>query len=109
MSIATIDLARAVRLGVSLMIACVPLLLPHMAAYAAEDNPPPSSIAIHARSFGEAVRRDARALGNDCRDGAHRAVAAAKTLGQEIATVAKHSASETRSALRGEKASTPAS
>jgi hypothetical protein len=108
MSTATIDVVRAVR-RVRLLIACGLLLTPHMAVYAADDEAHPSAISIRVRSFGEAVRRDARALGNDCREGAHRTAVAAKTWGQRMATVAKRSAAETRSAFRGEKANTPAS
>jgi hypothetical protein len=110
MTTATIDVARSVRHGgTSLLVVWGLLLTPYIASHAAEDEPHESAISTHARSFGAAVKRDTKAVGDDCKEGAHRVAVAAKAVGHEIAAAAKRGAAETRAAFRGEKAETPAS
>jgi hypothetical protein len=58
----------------------------------------------HADSFGEQVKRDAKAVGAACKEAAHRVGVAAKAVAHEIATAAKRGAAETRTAMRGENA-----
>ena len=86
-----------------LAVASTLLLAPVMAAHAADRDPQGSSLSTHVKSFGEAVKRDARIVGAKCREGAHRVAVAAKAVGHEIATASKRGAAETRAAFRGEK------
>ena len=83
------------------------LLMPVLAAQAS-DQGQESSVSAHARSFGEAVKRDAKIVGANCKEGAHRVAVAAKAVGHEIATASKRGAAQTRAAFRGEKPETPA-
>jgi hypothetical protein len=107
MTTTTIDAERSVRhSGPALLIGWSLLLAPYMAA---ADQPRESAIWTHARSFGAAVKRDTKVLGDDCKEGAHRVAIAAKAVGHEIATAAKRGAAESRAAFRGEKVSTPSS
>ena len=106
----TIDMTRRFRIAaLSLAVASTLLLTPVIAAHAAGDEPQESSISTHAKSFGEAVKRDAKVVGAKTKEGAHRVAVAAKAVGHEVATAAKRGAAETREAFRGEKSEKPAS
>ena len=110
-STTTIDMTRRFRITVlSLAVASTLPLTPVIAAHAAGDEPQQeSSISAHAKSFGEAVKRDAKVVGAKCKEGAHRVAVAAKAVGHEVATAAKRGAAETRAAFRGGKSEEPAS
>ena len=82
-------------------------LAPVIAAHAAGDEPQESSISTHAKSFGEAVKRDAKVVGAKSKEGAHRVAVAAKAVGHEVATAAKRGAAATRAAFKGEKSEAP--
>jgi hypothetical protein len=105
MSTKTIDLARGGRRSAISLVAVWGLLLgPQVTVYAAADDPNQSTVVIHAKSFAETVKRDAKSVGKDCKAGALRVSAAAKSLGHKIATAAKRSATDTRAAFRDDKA-----
>jgi hypothetical protein len=107
MATTTIDVERSVRhSGPALLIGWSLLLAPYMVA---ADQPRESAIRTHARSFGAAVKRDTKMLGEDCKEGAHRVAIAAKAMGHEMATAAKRAAAESRAAFGGERVSTPSS
>jgi hypothetical protein len=106
----TIDMTRRFRKAVSgLAVASTLLLAPVIAAHAAGDESQESSMSTHAKSFGEAVKRDAKTVAAKCKEGAHRTAVAAKAVGHEVATAAKRGAAATRAAFRGEKPEAPAS
>lgn len=93
----------ALHRGASLLFAGSLLLAPPMAT---ADESHETTFRTGVKSFGAAVKRDAKALGDGCRDGAHRVAIAAKSVGHQIATAAKRSAAESRAAFRG-ASSTP--
>jgi hypothetical protein len=92
--------------GAGLLIAGSLLFAPYIAT---ADESRQTTIRTGVKSFGAAVKRDAKALGDGCRDGAHRVAIAAKAVGHQIATAAKRSAAESRAAFRGAGRSTPSS
>jgi hypothetical protein len=109
-STTTIDMTRRFRIAaLGLAVASTLLLTPVIAAHAAGDEPQESPISTQAKSFGEAVKRDAKVVGAKTKEGAHRVAVAAKAVGHEVATAAKRGAAETREAFRGEKSEKPAS
>ncbi len=85
-------------------------LVPEIGAQATEgaDRNAKSTLTMHADSFGEHVKRDAKAVGAAFKETAHRVGVAAKAVGHEIATAAKRGAAETRSAMRGENVASTA-
>jgi hypothetical protein len=105
----TIDMTRRFRIAaLSFAVASTLQLTPVIAAETAGEGPQESSISTHAKSFGEAVKRDAKVVGAKCKEGAHRVAVAAKAVGHEVATAAKRGAAETREAFRGDKSEKPA-
>ena len=105
----TDDMTRRFRIAaIGLAAASALLLTPAIADQTAGERPEESSISTHAKSFGEAVKRDAKVVGAKCKEGAHRVAVAAKAVGHEVATAAKRGASATRAAFKGEKSETPA-
>jgi hypothetical protein len=105
----TDDMTRRFRIpAIGLAAASALLLTPAIADQTAGERPEESSISTHAKSFGEAVKRDAKVVGAKCKEGAHRVAVAAKAVGHEVATAAKRGTAETRAAFRGEKVETPA-
>ena len=92
--------------GASLVIAGSLLLAPYRAS---ADEWHETTLRADVKSFGAAVKRDAKALGDGCRDGAHRVAIAAKAVGHQIATAAKRSAAESRAAFHGARSGTPSS
>jgi hypothetical protein len=105
----TVDMTRRFRIpAIGLAAASALLLTPAIAEQTAGDHPEESSISAHAKSFGEAVKRDAKVVGAKCKEGAHRVAVAAKAVGHEVAAAAKRGTAETRAAFRGETVETPA-
>lgn len=84
------------------------LLTPILFAHADENRTTEAPVSNHGIAFGEAIKRDAKAVGATVKEGAHRVAAASKAVAHEIATAAKRGAAETRAAFRGEKVNSPA-
>jgi hypothetical protein len=93
------------------LIVIAALLFAAMLTVAHADETPSTeaSETSHGNSFGEAIKRDTRAVGATLKEGAHRVAVASKAVAHEVATAAKRGAAETRAAFRGEKVNTPAS
>jgi hypothetical protein len=98
------------RAAYALAVAVALALAPAIVAQATEraDRTAKTTLAMHANSFGEHVKRDAKAVGAAFKETAHRVGIAAKAVGHEIATAAKRSTAETRTAMRGEKVASTA-
>jgi hypothetical protein len=91
--------------GALAVLVCA-LLTPSLVAHAAEERPAQTTASTHVKGFGEAVKRDAKAVGATCKEGAHRVAVAARGVAHEVATAAKRGAAETRAAFRGDRAAT---
>lgn len=99
------------RAAYALAVAVALALAPTIVAQATEttaDRTAKTAPAMHANSFGEHVKRDAKAVGAAFKETAHRVGVAAKAVGHEIATAAKRSTGETRAAMKGEKVASTA-
>ncbi len=92
----------AYALAVTVTLALAPTIVVQAAETTADQTAKTAPI-MHANSFGEHVRRDAKAAAAAFKETAHRVGVAAKAVGHEIATAAKRSTAETRAAMRGEK------
>ncbi len=62
-----------------------------------------AAVSRDAKHFGEAVKREAKAVVANLKEGAHRAALASQAIGHEIAIAVKRSAAEAGAALRGDK------
>src|ERR1700686_554633 len=67
------------------------LVAPFMAHADDDARPTDSAVAVHAKAFGVAVKRDTKAVGAACKEGAHRVAAASTAVAHEIAGAAKRS------------------
>ena len=84
------------------------LLTPVLFAHADENRQTEAPMSNHGNGFGEAIKRDAKAVGATVKEGAHRVAVASKAVAHEVATAAKRGAAKTRAAFRGESINTPA-
>src|SRR5208282_2308160 len=90
-----------------LLVIAALLLTPILVSHADEAGVSEAPASNHSNTFSEAVKRDAKAVGATCKEGAHRVAVASKAVAHEIATAAKRGAAETRAALHGQKADPP--
>ncbi len=103
---ATIDMTTSDMLRRALVVTAALFFAPTLALHAAENRATEAQASDHG-NFGEAIKRDTKAVGAAFKEGAHRIGVASKAVAHEIATAARRGATETRAALRGQKA-TPA-
>ena len=98
------------RAAYALAVAVASALAPAVGAQATgtADRTAKSPPAIHANTFNEHVKHDAKAVGAAFKETAHRVGVAAKAVGHEIATAAKRSTAETRTAMKGDKVASTA-
>ena len=89
-------------LAVAVALALAPAILAQ-ATETTADGTAKTAPVMHANSFGEHVKCDAKAVGAAFKETAHRVGIAAKAVAHEIATAAKRSTAETRTAMRGKK------
>ncbi|HEY0748199.1 MAG TPA: hypothetical protein VGD63_15970 [Steroidobacteraceae bacterium] len=97
------DMLYPTKRGFVVGMIAVAVLLAAPVSFAAESE------SDHDSSFVTTIKRDAKTVGQACKEGAHRVAVASKAVAHEVATAAKRGAAETRAAFRGEKSAASAS